>query len=125
MQVPLQIAFHNLERSDVLAELIEEKAAWLERFCGRITSCRVLVGAPHRRRRHGNPYQVRIDLTVPGGEFVVNLEAAPCGRGPILDAAIRDAFEAARRCLEDHARRQRKGMKGHRQAPSVGGPGLH
>jgi len=104
MQVPLQIAFHNLDRSEDFKALIEEKVAWLERSCDRITGCRVVVEEPHRRHHQGHQWLVRIDLVVPGGEVVVNREAGPHARG--LDGTIREAFEVARRRLEGRARRR-------------------
>jgi len=116
MQVPLQIAFHNLERSDAIEELIEEKVAWLEHFYDRITACRVVIEAPHRHHRQGNPHQVRIDLTVPGGEIIINREEKP-DQGQDLYVAIRDAFDVARRRLEEHIRRMRNEVKSHEPAP--------
>ncbi len=59
MQAPLQIAFHNLDCSEAVKGLIEEKVAWLEHTYDRITRCRVVVEAPHKHHRHGNQYQVR------------------------------------------------------------------
>jgi len=116
MQVPLQIAFHNLERSDAIEELIEEKVAWLERYYDRITSCRVVVEAPHRHHRQGNPHQVRIDLTVPGGEIIINREEKH-DQGQDLYVVIREAFDVARRRLEDHISRMRNEVKSHEPAP--------
>jgi ribosomal subunit interface protein len=117
MQVPLQIAFHNMEHSEAVKAVVEEKVARLERFYGRITGCRVVIEAPHRHHRQGNHYQVRIDLTVPGGEVVVNREPPQRSEHKDLHVALRDAFDAARRRLEDHARRQRQEVKTHEPAP--------
>jgi len=117
MHVPLQIAFHNLDRSEAVKALIEEKVESLERFFGRITSCRVVVEAPHRHHRRGNQYLVRIDLAVPGGEIVVNRDPPKHTDSSDLHVAIRDAFEAAQRQLEDHARRHRHQVKSHEPAP--------
>jgi cold shock CspA family protein/ribosome-associated translation inhibitor RaiA len=119
MQVPVQIAFHHLECSEAPERLIEEKAAWLERFCDRITSCRVVVEAPHRRHRRGNGYQVRIDLAVPGAEIVVRRDPPLCLADRDLRAAIGQAFDAARRRLEEYARCRRKDVKS-REAPPQG-----
>jgi len=55
---------------------------------------------------------VRIDLTVPGDELVVDRQV-----DEDLYVAIRDAFHAARRRLEDHAHRQRGAVKVHEAAP--------
>jgi ribosomal subunit interface protein len=116
MQTPLQIAFNGMDRSEAVRELIEEKVAWLERFHDRITGCRVVIEAPHRHHRRGNQYQVRIDLTVPGGEVVVNREPSQRTAFKDLGVAIQHAFEAARRQLEEHIRRLRKEVKSHEPA---------
>jgi ribosomal subunit interface protein len=117
MQTPLQIAFHNLECSEAVRKLIEDKVAWLERSYDRVTGCRVVVEAPHRRHRQGNQYLVRIDLTVPGGEIVINREPPPRSESRDLAVAIRDAFDAARRKLEEHVRRLRQEVKNHEPPP--------
>lgn len=117
MQTPLQIAFHGVVGSEATRELIEEKVAWLERFSDRITGCRVVVESPHRHHRHGNQYLVRIDLTVPGGEIVVNREPPQHREARELDVVIRDAFDSARRLLEEHFRRLRQEVKSHDGSP--------
>jgi ribosome-associated translation inhibitor RaiA len=113
MQAPLRIAFHGVDGSDAARKRIEEKVAWLERFYDRITGCRVVVQVPHRHHLHGNRFQVRIDLTVPGGKIAVNRELAQRTGSRDLSAAIQHAFEAARRRLEEHVRRLRKEVKSH------------
>src|SRR5918996_3670158 len=72
MEIPLQITFRNLPPSEAIEKNIREKTSKLASFYGRITSCRVIVEAPHRHHHKGKAYQVRIDLTVPGGEIVIN-----------------------------------------------------
>jgi ribosome-associated translation inhibitor RaiA len=107
MQTPLQIAFHGLDRSEATREMIEEKVAWLEEVSDRITGCRVVIEVPHRHHRNGNQYLVRIDLTLPGGEIVVNREPAQRTEYSDLTQAIRDAFDTARRLLEERVHRRR------------------
>lgn len=116
MQTPLQIVFDHVEDPEAARVLIEEKAAWLERFYDRITSCRVAVSGPHDRHRHGSPHLVRIDLSVPGDEIVVGREPARTG-ADALATAIRDAFDIARRQLEEYVRRMRKEGRRSEQTP--------
>jgi cold shock CspA family protein len=78
-----------------------------------------VVAAPHRHHRKGVRYNVRIDLTVPGREIVVNRDQQLDHAHEDVFVAIRDAFRAVRRRLEDHARRQRGDVKAH-ASPSVG-----
>ncbi len=106
-EYPVRISFHGIAPSDAIEARIGEKAAKLDRFHDRIVSCRVVVGASHRRRHKGKIYSVRIDMTVPGGELVVNREPSSDHSHEDIYVAIRDAFDAVVRQLEDHARRQR------------------
>ncbi len=109
MELPVQITFRNVDHSDALEDFIREKATWLDSFYDRITRCRVMVEVPHHRHRSGNPYHVRIELTVPGSELAISHE--PAHKKAHL--AIREAFDDARRQLQDYARRQRGQVKTH------------
>ncbi len=111
MQTPLEITEHGLELSEAARRRIEGKARWLERYYDRITGCRVVIEAPRRRLNRGSMYDLRVEVTVPGRELIVKRQA-----GPNLSVAIRDAFSAARRQLEDYARRRRGQVKTHPRA---------
>lgn len=113
MQLPVEISYRHMKPSETLEALIREKAAKLERFYHRITSCRVVVEAPSKPHRPGNQCRVRIDITVPGGEIVVNRDSADQIEFKEIPVALRDAFDAARRQLEDHAHLQRGEVKNH------------
>lgn len=77
MQLPLQISFRNMESSEAVASIIRAKAKKLDTFAPRIMGCRVVVQPAGRHHVHGNPYQVRIDLTLPGGEIAVTGRPVP------------------------------------------------
>src|SRR5882762_5578129 len=72
MILPCQLTFRDFPPSSALSDLIQKKADKLDEFFNSITSCRVVIEAPHRHHQHGRHYHVRIDLTVPGGELVVD-----------------------------------------------------
>jgi cold shock CspA family protein len=110
MQVPLQVTVRDLSLSEAATAEIRAKAADLETYYDSIISCRVVVEGPVRHH-HTGPFTVRIDLSVPGAELVVDRHA-----DKDLYVAIRDAFDAARRRLEDYARRQRGTVKVHEEA---------
>ncbi|MDR2876746.1 MAG: HPF/RaiA family ribosome-associated protein [Chromatiales bacterium] len=112
MKLPLQITTRNVSLSEAAAETIREKSAKLETFYDSIMACRVLVEAPHRHKHQGVSYNVRLDITVPGGEIVVKREP-----NEDLYIAIRDSFDAARRQLQSFARRQRGQVKVHEGSP--------
>ena len=113
MQIPLQITFHDLPPSDAIKAQIRQKVEKLNRFYDRIISCRVLVEAPHRHHHQGNIYHVRIDLTVPQGELVINRNSSQNHAHEDLYVAIRDAFAAAQRRLKSYAAVQRNKTKIH------------
>jgi ribosomal subunit interface protein len=109
MQIPLQISLRGIKHSDALNQAIREKAEKLERFYDRISSCRVVLelGARHHQGQ-GKQFSVHIDLKVPGSEIAVTKE-----HDEDVHVALRDAFDAARRRLEDYARVQRHEVKRH------------
>ncbi len=96
---------------------ISEKFAKLERFCSNIMGCRIVVEAPHRHRREGRLYHVSIDLKLPRRVVVVDREPHEHAAHEDIFVAVRDAFHAARRRLEDQARLLRKDVKLHEAPP--------
>lgn len=135
MHLPIQIVFRSMDPSAAVKARIREEAEKLSEFYERIMGCRVMVEVPHRHQKRGKRFHIRIDLTVPGGEIVVNHE--PAAHSTIQQAesekskkdqetaaphkdiyiAIRDAFKAARRQLQDYARKQSGAVKHHEEAP--------
>jgi ribosomal subunit interface protein len=113
----LQITLHGLTRSEALEEHIRRRATRLERFHGGITSCRVVVEQPHHHRHQGGQFVVRLHIGVPGGEIVVNHD-----HSEDVYVAVRDAFNAARRQLEDHVQRRDGSAKAHRIARAARKP---
>jgi cold shock CspA family protein/ribosome-associated translation inhibitor RaiA len=114
VQSPLQIVFHDLERSDAIEAAVRRHAEELEQFYDRITSCRVVIEAPHRHQHQGRVYGVRIDLGVPRKVIVVDRPRHLHQAHEDVYLAVADAFRAARRQLEDHVRRMRGDVK-HRE----------
>ncbi|MGE3376575.1 MAG: VTT domain-containing protein [Vicinamibacteria bacterium] len=108
MQLPVQVTYRGMDSSAALDAAVREKAAKLEQFHPRIMSCRVVVEEIARHQAKGKPFEVRIDLKVPGGEIAVTRE-----HDSDVYVALRDAFDAARRKLEDFAREQRGDVKHH------------
>ena len=114
MQIPLQITFQDISHSDALDTAIREKAAKLEEFYPRMMSCRVVLQEKRRHKQQGRLFNVRIDLGVPGHELAVNRD-----NDEDVFMALRDAFDAARRMLEDELRLQRQDVK-HHELPAHG-----
>lgn len=108
MQMPLQVVFRDIDRSPAIEAAVAEKAAKLEQFFSRIIACRVTLGMIQRHKHQGKLFNVRVDITVPGQEIVVNRD-----RAEDIFVALRDAFDHARRRLEDTSRRLRGDIKLH------------
>jgi len=114
MQVPLEISFKDIANTTEIEDLIRSQAAKLERVCSYITSCRVAVEKRQEHQRTGNPYRVRIDLTVPPGhELVVRREPTQGDMHDPLEVVIKRAFNSASRQLQKLVRRQQGEVKTH------------
>jgi ribosome-associated translation inhibitor RaiA len=70
-----------------------------------------VVEAPHRHHHKGKLYSVRVDISVPGKDVVVDRAKPSDQRHEDVYVAIRDAFDAAARRLEDEARKMRGNVK--------------
>jgi ribosomal subunit interface protein len=114
MQIPLDVSYRDVPKTDAIESLVSEKVAKLEEVCDHITSCHIAIEKVHDRPRSGSPYRVRIDLTVPPGHEVVAESNPDEGiQYDALDVVIRDAFDAALRQLKKLTDRQRKKVKTH------------
>jgi ribosomal subunit interface protein len=112
MDLPLQVTARDIELTDAIKTEIAERAEKLDKFYDRIMRCKVMVECPKRHQNDGKLYNLRIVIKVPGAELTVKREL-----NKDLYVAIRDAFDAARRKLEDYAREQRGIVKHHEEPP--------
>jgi cold shock CspA family protein/ribosome-associated translation inhibitor RaiA len=103
MQIPLEIAFHNIDKSDWAENVIREHVRRLEGIYGRLTACRVRVERRANNSTHSIPPVVRIEMSIPGTkDLVVAHEPDHLQRKfqqPDLHAAIAEAFRIAERRL--------------------------
>jgi len=135
MQLTPTITFRGIDPSAALEAEIRTRIDKLETYYHSIMGCHVLVELAQRHHEAGNRYHVRIDLTVPGEEIVVAHEAslhatdqdihlAKATKQDEADperkhafVAVREAFDIARRQLQDYARRQRGTVKAAARQP--------
>lgn len=117
MQNPLQITFHGIDHSEAVEQRIREKVAKLEQLYDRITSCRVVIEMHHKNTSNlhhkGEPFHIRLDLTLPGAELVVKHDPKESHINEDIFVALRDAFQAMERQLKDFLARQRGDVKAH------------
>lgn len=120
MRYPVQVTFRNMSAHEALSEAVRSRAHWLEAFDPDVAGCRVALEFPHRHKKHGRPFSIHIQLSLPGEDVTVSHETllhhsvaalydTDTARGDHRDAitAINDAFDIARRRLEDAARIRR------------------
>lgn len=111
MELPLSVTFRGMDSSPAIEGDIARHVEKLERRFGRIMSCRVVVEAPHKRQTKGRLYQVSVDLKVPGREIAANSTGPKDHAHADMHVAIRDAFDAVERRLQDHARKGQGAVK--------------
>jgi len=113
MPVPTTITFRTMDPSPSVEAAI---GRWVERLTtafARLERCDVVIDMPHRHGRHGNLFHVRIDLATPQKVIVVSTDPGQDHGHEDIYVAVADAFRAARRQLQDHARIQRGDVKAH------------
>jgi ribosome-associated translation inhibitor RaiA len=115
MDIPLELAFHNMAPSGALTEAVRRHVARMERLYDHIIGCRVVIEMPHKSHRLGsNTPDVHVVLRVPGREIIVSRELAHLGNRPSnAYAVLSAAFAAARQRLMDYRRQQRGEVKSH------------
>jgi ribosomal subunit interface protein len=114
MQLPVEISYRGVIKSDEVESLVREKAARLERFCDHIMRCDVIIEHPNQAQHSGNPFHVRIDVTVPPGhELVVDEKPGKHDMHEPLTKVINDSFKHMERQLKELTERQHHKVKTH------------
>jgi ribosome-associated translation inhibitor RaiA len=114
MQVPLELTYRDVEKTEAIDTLVRDKAARLDDVFANLISCRVAVERPQKAQRTGNAFRVRIEVTAPPGhDLVVRREPTDNDMHTPLSTVLIDAFKAMRRQLEELRERQRGEVKTH------------
>jgi ribosomal subunit interface protein len=95
MEIPMELAFHELETSEFVRAHVRDRVDELQKFHDRIQSVRIAVEAPHRAGDHVIQYRVRVDVRVPGSELVAVSKPSDDSEERQRDAyyAVDDAFD--------------------------------
>jgi len=116
MQTPVDIAFRHCERSEEIRSEIAAQVQRLEKFSPRITSCRVVVTGPQTGHRRGG-FELELRIAMPEhNEVVVDKSHADAPEREYALVAIREAFDAAVRQVENVMREFRGQVKHHAEA---------
>ena len=116
MQGPLEITFRGVAVPHAeIEEHIRNKISKFDDLCRDITGCRIVVEQPHRTRRSGNNYVVRIFLSARGIDVAAGVDRNDEPEHLDVYAAINDSVEAVRRQLVELLRRRHGEVKHHEQ----------
>ena len=107
MKKGLQVVYRGIEYSKAVDRNIRKNVTKLERYCDKITGCRIVIDVPHNNHKKGKQYHITIDVSVPNGEIVANNLQHDNAAHENIYAAIRDAFNATQRQLKSECGRQR------------------
>ena len=100
MTIPVQITFRHMNTSPAVETRVRELAGHLNVFSDRIQNCRVVVDSPHRHHHQGKVFNVKVQLALPGEDVVVDMERPDRMGHEDVYVVLRDAFDAARRQLQ-------------------------
>jgi cold shock CspA family protein/ribosome-associated translation inhibitor RaiA len=122
MDIPLEIAFKNIDKSDFLDGLIRGRVDRLENYHDHIVSCRVVVETPFRAPEGGKPaLGIAVEVMVPGSKMLVAKEQQHRHDAKADHAAVVNrAFERIERQLEDHKDIRHGDVKAHEAAGQTG-----
>lgn len=112
MQIPIQITFHGIDKSDAVEGKIKERVDKLGKYSNRIIGCRVVVESHHKSHSNLNtnaaPFHVTIHLSVPGEDLVVRRDPKEMRAHEDMQIALRDSFEAMERRLKGYTQKVKR-----------------
>lgn len=113
MQSPVQIEFDGIEPDDAVTRKVWTHMEHLEKLFPGIVDARVAIGYAHHHHQKGNLFEVHIELNVPGKRLVVSREPGENKAHKDVSVAVRDAFQAMQRMLQDYVHKLRREVKTH------------
>lgn len=114
MQLPVEISYRWVDKTDEIEMLVRDRAARLDKFCDHINRCDVIIEHPNQAQHSGSPFRVRIDLTVsPNHELVADEKLTKHEMHEPLTKVINDAFKTMERQLRELTDRQHNKVKHH------------
>lgn len=109
---PFEIVMHEVTVMPDVMEYLRFRIGRLPYFYDRILSSRIVLRGETRHHRTGGPFSVHVYVDTPQRVIVVTRQ-----QRENLHVAIREAFDAVQRQLEDHARVQRGDVSPTTQPP--------
>jgi ribosomal subunit interface protein len=106
MVIPVQITFRDIDPSEAVERRIHERVKRLEKHASRATGLHVTLAAPHQSGHKGKIYQFTLELLLPKGDIVVRQGDTPNHAHEDVYVAMRDAFQALERRVQNHVEKR-------------------
>lgn len=107
MLLTSKISFEGVRHSDEIERYIRNELENLRDIDAQVTSSTIVVAPPRAKHFSGDPYCLRVRLTIEGcPEISVNHDPGAGRRHDAQAIAVRDTFRILRRRLEDSLRRR-------------------
>lgn len=104
--IALKIQYMGIRESDTVSAAIWDYVEHLERLSNQIMSCHVLISRPARKKHKGSIYHIKIRLHLRGTDIIIDRDKENNTSHEDVYVALRDAFDAAKRKVEDYVRVQ-------------------
>lgn len=112
METPFKLDLRNVVLPVSIERRIDRKVAKMDRLFDGIIGCHLTLSRPGAQPHKAGRFDVRLEITVPGKAIIVNRP-----QSENLAVAIREAFDAGIRQVEEYARMRRNNVKHHAEPP--------
>lgn len=102
--VDLKIQYLNFDESKSVSMEIQTHAEGLGKFCPQVQSCHVVLTRISRKHHQGDTFQAKLRIHMPGKDIIIDRDPGKNHAHEDIHIAIRDAFLAARRKIDDFNR---------------------
>jgi hypothetical protein len=117
MPAPMEIIFEGVKHSGAIEGYIRNEMENLRDVDAQVTSSTIVVTQPRAKHFSGDPYRLRVRLTVEGSPAIhVNHDPGAGRRHDAMQIAVRDTFRIIRRRLESGLRGREEDMPSPRPA---------
>ncbi len=114
MKILPEITFRNVQKTSAIEQMIQNNIEKLDKLHENIMSFRIIIEKKHKSQKSGNPYYVRINITIPpGNEIVVKEKESKDTIPNPLVSAIQEGFITAKREIKKLVEKQRHEVKSH------------
>lgn len=121
MEVPLEIAYKDVEKTQILEDVINHQVERLDKAVDGVISCRIALERPHKHPERGSGYRVLVIVRLPPThEVVVKRDSTQGELHDALPAIVKEAFEAATRQCREIRRQQLGEVKRHPAQETMG-----